>query len=80
MIITQETTVKALLARYLELGYYLPYGRIQNHIMYTVASEAATKARQAGLVDARSYFVRCREALKNQERDMFTMARGYGEV
>lgn len=80
MKFTKETTIEQVINRFLELGYYLPYQRIKNHVKYTTYKEAIQQLRELGVTNAREYFSLQVEVLKEQEKTVYSMAASYGEV
>jgi len=77
---TKETTVEQIIKRFTEVGYYLPYQRIKNHVKYSTYTEAISQLRLKGISNARDYFSLQVAALKEQEIELYSMATHYGEV
>lgn len=80
MKFTKETTIEQIVKRFTEVGYYLPYQRIKNHVKYSIYTEAITQLRSNGVSNARDYFTLQVAALKEQEKELYSMAANYGEV
>ena len=80
MKFTKETSVEQIVKRFTEVGYYLPYQRIKNHVKYSIYTEAITQLRSSGISNARDYFSLQVAALKEQEVELYSMATHYGEV
>jgi hypothetical protein len=77
---TKKTTIEQIVKRFTEVGYYLPYQRIKNHVKYSIYTEAITQLRLNGISNARDYFALQVAALKEQEKELYSMAAHYGEV
>lgn len=80
MKLTKETTTEQIVKRFTEVGYYLPYQRIKNHVKYVTYTEAITQLRSNGISNARDYFALQVAAIKEQEKELYSMAVHYGEV
>ena len=80
MKFTKETTVEQIVKRFTEVGYYLPYQRIKHHVKYSTYTEAITQLRSSGISNARDYFALQVAALREEERELYSMAAHYGEV
>jgi hypothetical protein len=81
MIITKETTEQELLARFRELGYYMPIARLKgDSVKVATYNSVLKKLRAEGYKDARTFFRMQVLAVKDQEREAYQVAKEYGEV
>lgn len=80
MKLNKKLTINEIVEIYKEVGYYMPYQRVRDHVSYSVYKEAITKLIKLGIPNARWWFSNQKYLLKLQEVEQYEVALIYGKV
>lgn len=75
-----KLTVKEIVDIYNEIGFYMPYERVKNHVCYSVYKKAITEMKKQGIPNARQWFAHQKYLLKLREVEKYEVALTYGSV
>jgi hypothetical protein len=78
--LNKKLTINEIVEIYKEVGYYMPYQRVRDHVSYSVYKEAITKLIKLGIPNARWWFSNQKYLLKLQEVEQYEVALIYGKV
>jgi len=78
--LNKNLTINEIVEIYKEVGYYMPYQRVRDHVSYSVYKEAITKLIKLGIPNARWWFSNQKYLLKLQEVEQYEVALIYGKV
>ncbi|WP_286271962.1 hypothetical protein [Thalassotalea hakodatensis] len=80
MKLTKNLTVNEIVSMYNEIGFYMPYERVKEHVCYSVYKEAIKEMAKQGLPNARQWFAHQKYLLKRREVEKYEVALMYGAV
>jgi len=80
MKLTKKLTINEIVRIYTEVGYYMPYTRVREHVSYSVYKEAITELIKLGIPNARWWFSNQKYLLKLREIELYEVALMYGKV
>jgi hypothetical protein len=78
--LNKKLTINEIVDIYKEVGYYMPYARVRDHVSYSVYKEAVTKLIKLGIPNARWWFSNQKYLLKLREIEEYEVALMYGKV
>lgn len=78
--LNKKLTIDEIVTIYTEIGYYMPYTRVRDHVNYSIYKEAVTKLIKLGIPNARWWFSNQKYLLKLRELEGYEVALMYGKV
>ena len=80
MKLTKNLTITEIVNIYKDIGFYMPYERVREHVNYAVYKEAVTEMVKRGIPNARKWFSHQKYLLKLREIEAYEVALMYGKV